>query len=93
MNDTFYYASNDAMFKMIFGDERDIGPLVAFLQATLDLPPEDYAEVSLVNPFLAREHPDDKLGILDVRLRTQTERRCGTGSSSWAPGKWRYWKC
>ena len=70
MDDTFYYASNDAMFKMIFGDERDIGPLVDFLQATLDLPPEDYAEVSLVNPSLIREHPDDKLGILDVRVRT-----------------------
>jgi len=70
MNDTFYYASNDAMFKRIFGDERDVGPLVAFLQAALDLPPEDYAELSLVNPFLARDNPEDKLGILDVRLKT-----------------------
>ena len=70
MDDTFYYASNDAMFKRIFGDERDIEPLVAFLQAVLDLPPEDYAEVSLINPSLAREHPDSKLGILDVRVNT-----------------------
>ena len=70
MDNTFYYASNDAMFKRIFGDERDIEPLVAFLQAALDLPPEDYAELSLVNPFLARDNPDDKLGILDVRLKT-----------------------
>jgi predicted transposase/invertase (TIGR01784 family) len=74
MSETFYYASNDAMFKRIFGDERDIEPLAAFLQAVLDLPPEDYAEVSLVNPFLARAHPDDKQGILDVRLKTA----CGT---------------
>ncbi len=84
MNDTFYYASNDAMFKRIFGDERDIGPLVAFLQAALDLPPEDYAELSLVNPILARDNPDDKLGILDVRhcpscRKTETGRRSGTG--------------
>ena len=70
MNDIFYYASNDAMFKRIFADERDIEPLVAFLQAVLDLPAEDYAEVSLINPCLAREHPDGKLGILDVRLKT-----------------------
>ena len=70
MNETFYFASNDAMFKRIFGDERDIEPLVSFLQAVLDLPLEDYAEVSLINPSLAREHPDDKLGILDVRVKT-----------------------
>jgi len=70
MDNVFYYASNDAMFKRIFGDERDIEPLVAFLQAVLDLPAEDYAEVSLINPLLAREHPDDKLGILDVRVKT-----------------------
>ena len=66
MSETFYYASNDAMFKRIFADERDIEPLVAFLQAALDLPPEDYEEVSLVDPILAREHPEGKLGILDV---------------------------
>ena len=66
----FYYAYNDAMFKRIFGDERDTEPLVAFLQAVLDLPPEDYAEVSLINPSLARERPEDKQGILDVRVRS-----------------------
>ncbi|MCL2877053.1 MAG: Rpn family recombination-promoting nuclease/putative transposase, partial [Betaproteobacteria bacterium] len=66
----FYYASNDAMFKRIFGDERDTGSLVAFLQAVLDLPPEDYAEVSFINPSLARERPEGKQGILDVRVRS-----------------------
>ena len=60
-----YTPRNDAIFKMIFGDGRDIDILTDFLKATLDLPAEDYAEVTLVDPHLARKSPEDKLGILD----------------------------
>ena len=67
---TFYYASNDAMFKALFGDERNPELLVSLLQSALDLPPEDYAEISFINPILARERPEGKLGILDVRVRS-----------------------
>ncbi|MCL2875661.1 MAG: Rpn family recombination-promoting nuclease/putative transposase [Betaproteobacteria bacterium] len=69
---SFYFASNDAMFKRIFGDRHNTRHLVSLLRAILDLPPEDYAEVSIDNPFLAREHPGDKLGILDIKVRTPT---------------------
>lgn len=67
---TFYYASNDVMFKRIFGDAQDTGPLVDFLRATLDLPHDDYAEITIADSHLVREHPDDKLGILDVKVKT-----------------------
>jgi predicted transposase/invertase (TIGR01784 family) len=67
-----YTPRNDAMFKMIFGDDRDVGILTDFLKATLDLPVEDYEEVTLVDPHLARESPQDKLGILDVKVRTRS---------------------
>ena len=67
-----YTPRNDAMFKMLFGDGRDIDILTSFLQAALDLPAEDYEEVTLVAPHLAREHPGDKLGVLDVKVRTRT---------------------
>jgi predicted transposase/invertase (TIGR01784 family) len=67
-----YTPRNDAMFKMIFGDGRDIGILTDFLKATLDLPVEDYEEVTLVDPHLARENPEDKLGILDIKVRTRS---------------------
>jgi predicted transposase/invertase (TIGR01784 family) len=67
-----YTPRNDAMFKMIFGDGRDIDILTDFLKAALDLPAEDYEEVSLVDPHLARENPEDKLGILDVKVRTRS---------------------
>jgi predicted transposase/invertase (TIGR01784 family) len=68
----FYFVSNDVMFKRIFGDSRNTEHLVCLLGTMLDLSPEDYAEVSIVNPFLAREHPDDKLGILDIKVKTPT---------------------
>jgi predicted transposase/invertase (TIGR01784 family) len=63
---------NDAVFKMLFADARDLGPLTDFLQAVLELPAEDYAEVTLADPHLAREGADDKLGILDVKVKTTT---------------------
>ncbi|MDR1661897.1 MAG: Rpn family recombination-promoting nuclease/putative transposase [Azoarcus sp.] len=58
---------NDAVFKCLMSDKR---LLVSFLQSALDLPPENYAEVQIVDPHLAGERPEDKLGILDVKVTT-----------------------
>jgi predicted transposase/invertase (TIGR01784 family) len=63
---------NDAVFKRLMGDARDTRLLVSFLQAALDLPPEDYAGVQILDPHLAGDFSNDKLGILDVRLETAT---------------------
>jgi predicted transposase/invertase (TIGR01784 family) len=63
---------NDVVFKMIFGDTQDTRPLTDFLQSALTLPAEEYAEVFLADPHLQREHLDDKLGILDVRVKITT---------------------
>jgi predicted transposase/invertase (TIGR01784 family) len=63
---------NDAVFKMLFADARDLAPLIDFLQAVLNLPAEDFAEVTLADPHLTREGADDKLGILDVKVKTAT---------------------
>jgi predicted transposase/invertase (TIGR01784 family) len=59
--------SIDAVFKRLMSDTV---LLVSFLQAALDLPPEDYHDVKLVDPHLMGERPDDKMGILDVKLTT-----------------------
>jgi predicted transposase/invertase (TIGR01784 family) len=67
-----YTPCNDAIFKMIFGDGRDIDILTNFLQAALDLPVDDYEEVTLVDPHLARESPEDKMGILDVKVKLRS---------------------
>ncbi|GHU39435.1 hypothetical protein AGMMS50256_39320 [Betaproteobacteria bacterium] len=65
---------NDAVFKMLFGDSRDVEPLTNFLKSALSIPAEDYEEVTLADPHLAREGWDDKLGILDVKLKTRSGR-------------------
>lgn len=61
---------NDLVFKLLFGDARDTTILTAFLKSALDLPAEDYQEVSIVDPQLKGEAPDDKQGILDVKVKT-----------------------
>ena len=70
----FLSPRNDFVFKRLFGDMSDTGILTAFLKSTLSLPPEDYEEVTLVDPHLRRNDPDDKLGILDVRVKTASGR-------------------
>ena len=63
---------SDVIFKLFFSDERNIELLTDFLKSVLDIPADDYDEVSITDPHLLREHPSDKLGILDVKLRTKT---------------------
>jgi predicted transposase/invertase (TIGR01784 family) len=61
---------SDFIFKLIFGDERNVDILQSFLQAVLDLPPEEYRQITVVDPHLKREDEFDKLGILDVKIHT-----------------------
>ena len=63
---------SDVIFKLFFADERNIELLTAFLQSVLDIPADDYDELSITDPHLLREYPDDKLGIIDVKLKTKT---------------------
>ena len=62
----------DAVFKRLMGDAHHTSPLTGFLKAVLDLPQEEYAKIHLLDPHMPGEAPDDKLGILDVRLETAT---------------------
>jgi hypothetical protein len=47
---------HDAVFKRLMSDQR---LLVSFLQSALDLPPEDYADVQLVDPRLLYDNAED----------------------------------
>jgi predicted transposase/invertase (TIGR01784 family) len=61
----------DIAFKLLFGDERSKNILADFLKAVLpDLAEEEFEELTIVDPHLKREFADDKLEILDVKLRT-----------------------
>ena len=60
----------DIIFKIFFADERNIEFLTDFLKSALSIPAEEYDEVLIVDPHLIREYPTDKLGIIDVKLKT-----------------------
>jgi len=64
----------DIIFKLLFGDERSIEILIDFLKAVLNLPDDEFEEVTIVDPHLLREFDGDKLGILDVKVKTRTKK-------------------
>ena len=75
MTKPFLSPRNDAVFKMLFGDAQDTSLLTAFLKSTLTLPAEDYADVTIIDPHSRRDVPDDKQGILDVKVKTVSGKR------------------
>ncbi|MCL1861187.1 MAG: Rpn family recombination-promoting nuclease/putative transposase [Proteobacteria bacterium] len=72
MSRPFLSPRNDLVFKLLFGDAKDTGPLTDFLQAALDLPSDDYLNIVLVDPHLNGEGINDKRGILDIKAKTAT---------------------
>jgi predicted transposase/invertase (TIGR01784 family) len=65
---------NDLVFKMLFGDHRYVDAIRAFLIAALDIPEEEYEDLEIIDPHLERDSPDDKLGILDVRVHLKSKK-------------------
>ena len=66
---------SDIVFKMFFGDEKNVGLLREFLIATLDLPEEEYDSVEIMDPHVRGEYPDEKFGVLDVQIRTKNGKK------------------
>ena len=65
---------NDFVFKLVFGDQRRIKLLTPFLQAVLDIPAEEYEDVTIIDPNVKKEYRKDKAGILDVKINTKSGR-------------------
>jgi predicted transposase/invertase (TIGR01784 family) len=63
--------TDDWIFKLLFGDERNKSMLIDLLKAFVELPQEEY-ELSFLNTSLKPENENDKLGILDVKVKTKT---------------------
>ena len=61
---------DDYVFKLIFGDMRNIDILTDFLKAVLDLPENEYESITIIDPYLKRESQTAKTGILDVKITT-----------------------
>jgi len=68
---TLLPVKSDFVFKLIFGDQRNVDILAGFLKSVLDIPAEEYDYLTIVDPYLKKESADDKLGILDVRVHTK----------------------
>ena len=61
---------SDFVFKLIFGDQRNVDILAAFLKSVLDIPEDDYDRLTIVDPYIKKESDDDKYGILDVKVHS-----------------------
>jgi predicted transposase/invertase (TIGR01784 family) len=72
MADKILLPRSDFIFKLIFGDQRNVDILAAFLKTVLDLPESEYDKITVVDPHLKRETENDKSGILDVKIHTKT---------------------
>ena len=62
--------TSDFIFKLIFGDQRNIDVLEGFLKSVLDIPDYEYDHITVVDPHVKKESEDDKYGILDVKIQT-----------------------
>jgi predicted transposase/invertase (TIGR01784 family) len=63
--------TDDWIFKLLFGDERNKDMLIALLRSFLELPEEEY-EIIFLDTHLKPETEGDKLGILDIKVKTKT---------------------
>jgi predicted transposase/invertase (TIGR01784 family) len=65
---------SDFVFGLLFGNPNNIDLLISLLQSILDLPPEEYKDIKIMNPTLKPEMPNDKTGILDVKITTKSKK-------------------
>jgi predicted transposase/invertase (TIGR01784 family) len=70
----FLPIKSDVIFRLFFADERNEEFLIGFLKSVLRLSDDDYNEIEIVDPHLLREFDGDKLGIIDVKLRTKSRK-------------------
>ena len=63
---------SDFIFKLIFGDQRNVDILAEFLKAVLNIPDNEYDHLTIVDPHVKKESKDDKYGILDVKVHTKS---------------------
>lgn len=70
----FMSAKSDIIFKLLFGNELNKDLLVKFLMAVLKLPLDEYTDIQISDPQSKRKYKGDKLAILDVKVKTSTNK-------------------
>ena len=72
MEEKFYTLTNDILFKFTFGDPKKTKILICLINALLQLENEQkIIEVEILNPFNDKEFIDDKLSIVDIKVKDQ----------------------
>jgi predicted transposase/invertase (TIGR01784 family) len=74
LTDKILLPISDIIFKLLFGSENSVDILKDFLMSVLDIPADDYEDIIIVDPHLLRQHEGDKLGILDVKVKTKSKK-------------------
>jgi predicted transposase/invertase (TIGR01784 family) len=64
----------DFVFAEVFGNKRNIGNTRAFLKTLLDIPEDDYDNLTVETPTLGKRFRKDKKGIVDLKLSTKSGR-------------------
>jgi hypothetical protein len=72
----------DVAFKMLFGEESHRSLLSSLLSAIMGMPRSTFANLEYLNLELSRFHMNDKLGVLDVRVRMENKDIAGIGTES-----------
>ncbi len=75
MYNKIFPATNDVVFKRVFGDTKNVDVIKGFLSSILDIPEDEYETLTIENPFLnisGSEH--EKVGILDVKVSTKSKK-------------------
>lgn len=75
MQHKIFSATNDVVFKKIFGDMNNEEVIKGFLSSILNIPKEEYELLKIESPFLnISDSATDKIGILDVKLSTKNKK-------------------
>jgi predicted transposase/invertase (TIGR01784 family) len=62
----------DYVFKLIFGDRRNVNILARFLKTILDLGSDELSHLTIMDPSLKREQKWEKSGVLDIKVHTKS---------------------
>ncbi|MBR1443453.1 MAG: Rpn family recombination-promoting nuclease/putative transposase [Firmicutes bacterium] len=65
----------DVVFKMIFGDERNMNIIVSFVAALMNIPKEYIKKISIMNVEIPIEEYGQKFERLDLRMETYINKR------------------
>ena len=70
-NQTFYPATNDVVFKAVFGSDKKI--LMGFLNQVIGLSIKSPEDITVLNPEIPTDYADWKQSRLDIRAKTNDE--------------------